>query len=141
MRSTSGSVLVDTNLFVYRLDLRDPARQARAVAQVERLGDRVVVSTQVLLETHNVLVRKLPAQIPRERALAYVRDLAAAYPVLPVTVAVVAEALTGIERFGFSTWDAQLWATAKVHGIPGILTEDRQCVGVADGVRFVDPFA
>lgn len=45
-----------------------------------------------------------------------------------------------VERWGMSFWDALLWATANLHGVPTIYTEDGQAAPELDGVRFVNPF-
>ena len=37
-------------------------------------------------------------------------------------------------------WDAQIWAVARLHGIPAILSEDFSSGSVVDGVGFLNPF-
>jgi predicted nucleic acid-binding protein len=39
-----------------------------------------------------------------------------------------------------SFWDAQIWAAARLHRIPVVLSEDFNPGAVIEGVRFVDPF-
>jgi predicted nucleic acid-binding protein len=41
---------------------------------------------------------------------------------------------------GFSYWDAQLWACARLHHTRLVLSEDFTDGQVIEGVRFVDPF-
>ena len=43
---------VDTNVFDSAVDRRDAARRVRALNVVATTGDKIVVSTQVLLELH-----------------------------------------------------------------------------------------
>ena len=63
-------VFVDTNLWLYRLDRRDPDKQQRIRIWLQRLAQdhEIVVSTQVLIELRAVLSNKFkpaftPAQI------------------------------------------------------------------------------
>lgn len=61
-------VFVDTNLWVYRLDRREP-RKARFVADwMQQLAEEhdLVISTQVLIELRSVLSRKLQPALPAE---------------------------------------------------------------------------
>lgn len=54
-------VFIDTNLWAYRLDLREPAKRARMrqwLAEVTAEHE-VVISTQVLIELRSVASRKL----------------------------------------------------------------------------------
>ena len=41
----------------------------------------------------------------------------------------------------FPYWDALIWATAKHHGIPDVLSEDFSDGSRIEGVRFQNPFA
>ena len=57
----SGKVFVDTNVLVYLFDGDAPTKQrkARQVLQEEGAENRVVISTQVLLEFYVTVTRKL----------------------------------------------------------------------------------
>jgi len=41
---------------------------------------------------------------------------------------------------GFSYWDAQIWATARLNQIPIVLSEDFAHGRRIEGVRFLNPF-
>ncbi|HZJ09192.1 MAG TPA: hypothetical protein VFD39_05815 [Trueperaceae bacterium] len=60
--------------------------------------------------------------------------------VLPLTPAVVLEALRGVHYHHMSYYDAQMWAMARLHQVPYLLTEDMACGAMIDGVKIVDPF-
>lgn len=60
---------------------------------------------------------------------------------VPLTPAVVAEAVRGVERHGFSYFDAQIWAAAKLNQFSHILSEDKQASTRIEGVTYVNPFA
>ncbi|MDP2234751.1 MAG: PIN domain-containing protein [Actinomycetota bacterium] len=63
-----------------------------------------------------------------------------AWPVLPVTEQIVAEALRSHETYQLSYWDAQVWATARVNRIPFVLSEDGWGAPEIEGVRLLNPF-
>ena len=139
----AGRVLVDTNVLVYLFDPREPVKRLGAVAVVTALeqADRGVLSQQVLSEFARVTSERVPQGPTREELIGAVLDFSRKWPVLPVTPAVIAEALGIAGRTGRSYWDAQLVATASVHGIATIVSEDFSDGAVIEGVRFVDPFS
>ncbi len=63
-------VFVDTNVFVYRLDASEPAKQPRAKIWVNLLWTRRAgrLSTQILQEYYQTVTRKLKPGLPREMA-------------------------------------------------------------------------
>jgi predicted nucleic acid-binding protein len=54
---------------------------------------------------------------------------------------IVTEAARGVRDHQLAYYDAQIWATARLHGVPIILSEDFQTGRTLEGVRFVNPFA
>ena len=65
--------------------------------------------------------------------------LKAAFTVLPLTPAVVLEAVRGFRDQSFSYFDAQIWAAAKLVQIPVILSEDFATGSVVEGASFLNP--
>ena len=107
--------LVDTNVLVYRVDPRDPAKQRRATELLEAgIADRSLVLS------HQSIVEFVAA------ALAEAEDLMAQFDVLYPTRDVLVTAMRGVAAYGLPWFDAQTWATAEVHGLPQILSEDFQ---------------
>jgi predicted nucleic acid-binding protein len=134
--------LVDTNVLVYALDGRDRKRQTRAGDWLAYLvaDGRGAVSAQALTELASVCLRRMrPAWEPDEIA-AHVTDLARVFEVVPVTTAVVLEAVRGVRDHRMSFFDAQMWAAARLHQVPFLLTEDMAGGATLDGVTIVDPF-
>lgn len=135
-----ASFFVDTNVLAYAYDRSEPAKQAQALAVLERIVGVSALSVQVLGELFIVLTRKLskpfPPKIARERVENYLR----AWLVLPVTPLIVEEAVRGVIEHGFNYWDAQIWATARLNQIPIVLSEDFSHDQVVEGVRFLNPF-
>ena len=138
-----SAVLVDTNVWVYRFDPRDAAKCAWASAVLDALSTarvQLVVSGQVLSEFANVFTGRL-AHIRPDPLDAALADVAAEVALVHVTLSTVQQAVNGAARFGFSFYDAQIWAAAEESGATVVLSEDFTDGLVADGVRFVNPFA
>jgi predicted nucleic acid-binding protein len=141
----TGDILVDTNVLVYAFDPRDPGKQARAIAittDVVRAGQGCL-SAQVLAEFFVVVTRRLDPPLSPGVAYDQLEGLLAAWPILPLTPLVPLEAARGVRDHQLSFWDAQLWATARLHQVPVVLSEDRGLGHrrLLEGVRFLDPFA
>jgi predicted nucleic acid-binding protein len=71
---------------------------------------------------------------------AQIESLSRVFPVVPVTQAVVLEAVRGVRDHHFSYFDAQIWALAKLGQIPVVLSEDFDAGSRIEGVSFLNPF-
>jgi len=137
----SATVFVDTNVFVYQLDARDPEKQERARAWLERLWTEESgrVSSQVLQELYVTVTRKLENPLAADEARKLVRSLLTWNPVL-VDGRVLEAAWRLEDRYDLSWWDACIVAAAQAARCSTLLTEDLQGGQVLDGVEVVDPF-
>ena len=138
-----AETLIDTNILVYAYDRSEPEKQRRALNVLDDLArsQEGRLSAQVLSEFYVNVTRKInPPLIPAEaeRRLEHYRHI---WPVFPVTTDVVFEAIRGVREYQFSFWDAQIWAVARLHYVPLVLSEDFNADAVIEGVRFVNPFA
>jgi predicted nucleic acid-binding protein len=133
--------LFDTNVLVYAVDPREPAKRDRAREAIRRAmgAGSAALPVQVLSEYANVRLKKLrtspePGAIARE-----VERLLLAFPVLPLTGPVVLEALRGVRDHGLSYYDAQIWAIARLGQVGVVLSEDFNTGAVLESVRFANP--
>ncbi|MEL6614592.1 MAG: PIN domain-containing protein [Bacteroidota bacterium] len=141
--------LLDTNVLVYSLDGSDAAKQARALDVIARVGapgaalaaPLGVLPAQALAEFSRVALAKLKPPLSPDEAYAQVSLYEQVFPVLPLTAAVVREAIRGMRDHAFSYFDAQIWAAARLHQVPVVLSEDFAAGSTVEGVSFVDPFA
>ncbi len=133
--------LLDTNLLVYPFDPRDETKQARARTLLARLapGDETGLSSQALSEFANVGLKKL--SLPAPFVGRQVERYAQLFRVLPLTPAVVLEAVRGVGDHWMSYYDAQMWAAAKLNQVPVVLSEDFPSGATVEGVTFLDPLA
>ncbi len=139
--------LVDTNILVYRVDPRDPAKQRRATALLEAgIADRsLILAHQSVVEFVAATSRPLrgkgnPPLLTIAEAVLGAEELMAQFDVLYPTRDVLVTALRGAAAYGLPWFDAQIWAIAEVNGLPEILSEDFQHGRHYGRVRVVNPF-
>lgn len=125
----------DSNVLVY-LASGDAAKADRAEAALAAGG---AVSVQVLNEIANVARRKMRmAWTETHTLLDLLRGLLAVHP---LTVEVHDTGLRLAERYGFSTYDAMIAASALHAGCDTLLSEDMQHgMALAEGLRIANPF-
>jgi predicted nucleic acid-binding protein len=134
------SHLLDTNVLVYSVDHRVALKRDRArevMARLVELGTGVITS-QVLAEFAHVSLRKLgwdPGKVYRQ-----IERFELVYSVLSITQALVLEAVRGVRDHRFGYYDAQIWASAKLHQVKSVLSEDFANGAVIEGVAFTNPF-
>jgi len=138
-----ATLLIDTNVLVYAYDRATPEKQRRAIDLLDhiRAAREGAVSAQTLSEFFRVATRKLTPPLTPPEAENQLQAFVAQWPVLPVTEKVVLEAARGARMYQFHFWDAQIWAAARLNGLPLVFSEDCNHNAVIEGVRFVNPFA
>ena len=132
------SVFLDTNVVVYAFDRADPAKQLAAIAVLDG-SDRLVVSTQVLLETWWVLTRRLATPLGEDHASKIIDELCA-LPVVSTDAELVRRAVETNRRFQIAIWDALIIEAARSGGCHRVLSEDLQSGQDFDGVVVENPF-
>lgn len=132
------SVFLDTNVIVYAFDGAEPAKQ-RVAIEILEAGDRLVVSTQVLLETWWVLTRKLKTPLDDDSASKVIEELSA-LPVVATDPELVRRAIDTGRRFQVAVWDALIIEAARTGGCRRVLSEDLNSGQDFDGVMVENPF-
>jgi predicted nucleic acid-binding protein len=135
----TGPFFVDTNVFVYADDARDPRKQALARELLRRLlAERNgKLSLQVLQEFFAAATGKLgiPAVDVRRRI-----EIFASMDVVRLDVDDVLAAIDLHRLHQLSIWDALVVRAALVAGCRTLYTEDLQHGRRFEGLRVVDPF-
>lgn len=137
----SDRVFVDTNVWLYARDAGQPAKQPVARRWLETLWRerRGCLSFQVLQEYYVNVTQKLKPGLPPAEARRDVRDLLAWDP-LKTDGSILESAWNLIDRYGFSWWDAQIVAAARLADCVVLLSEDMQHGLDVNGTRIVNPF-
>lgn len=132
-------VFFDTNVLVYCTDQQSPAKQAIALALVEKhsAAGQVVVSTQVLVELYNVLVNK--QKVPAHLAAQLVDDYAQ-WPVVDSDWALVQNAIARTLEQRLSIWDAMVVEAANRCGAATLLSEDMSHGVAYEATVVANPF-
>jgi len=132
-----GKVFVDTNLWIYLYSDNPKGTIVRSIVD-EYFAD-IVISTQVLGEFFNVMVRKIGKQ--KEEAREMVMDLFRAFKVVEVRKSSLIKALEVSIRYKYSYWDSLIIASALEAGCSILYTEDMQNGQIIEGkLRIVNPF-
>ena len=138
--------LLDTNVLVYGVDPADPEKQARGLDVLARVGrpgptgPSAALPAQALAEFSRVTLFRLKPQVPPDDVYHQIGLYERTFPVVPLTPAVVLEAVRGVRDHQFPYYDAQIWAAAKLNQVPVVLSEDFASGSTVEGVTFVNPF-
>jgi predicted nucleic acid-binding protein len=130
-------VFLDTNVLAYQFDDSQPAKQARARQAFEQAAEDAVISTQVLIELHRVLTRKLGRSREDARAALETLDL----KTVPADRELVIAAAITAERHQLSIFDAMIIEAAAHAGCTEVWTEDLATGSDLRGVHVVNPFS
>ena len=143
MPNGSSAFFLDTNVVVYAYDPADAEKRRRALAVLTRLGaqQRGALSAQVLSEFVVTVTRKITPPLTLEEAEQRVTNYMRAWRVYALTARIVVEAVRGVRQHQLAYWDSLIWATAKLSGVPTVLSEDFTDGRLIAGVRFLNPFA
>lgn len=131
------TVFLDTNVLAYQFDESVAAKQARAREIFLEVAADAVISTQVLIELHAVLTRKLG----RSREAAEAALGALELPVVPADGALVCTAAATATAHQMSIFDAMIVEAAARAGCDELWSEDLAAGTVLRDVRVVNPFA
>jgi len=125
----------DTNVLLYMAS-SDAAKADKAEAVVVAGG---AISVQVLNEFTNVARRKMEMSWADTHAyLSMLRELLAVHP---LTIEIHETGLALAERYGFSTYDAMIAASALHAGCDTLWSEDMQHgMALEEGLHIVNPF-
>ena len=125
----------DSNVLLY-IASSDPVKADQAVATVARGG---AISVQVLNEIANVARRKMRMSFADTHA--FLNMLRGLLTVHPLTVENHETGLRLAERYGFSTYDAMIAASALSAGCDKLWSQDMQHgMQLDEGLRILDPF-
>lgn len=118
-------VFVDTNLWVYRLDRREPGKAAFVRDWLRSLASEheLVISTQVLVEFRSVVTRKLRPALSWQDTRAALAALAC-FEVVPANANLVLDAHELAQAQQLSWFDALIVEAAIRSGCERLYSED-----------------
>jgi predicted nucleic acid-binding protein len=134
---------VDTNIFLYSIDQREPAKRAKAQQLFHQLLN-TPVQTYLLWQ----VLAELVNQLRRWKDQGLVTDLEFAQHVLLFrtkftlalpTSMVIDHALDLAKRYSLSHWDSMILGACKEAGVTTLYTEDMGAPTTIDGIQLVNP--
>jgi len=139
--------LVDTNILIYSFDRRYPVKQriARDLLDEGARDGSLVLAHQTIVEFVAAASRPRadfggqPILMP-EQARFEAENFMMEFQIVYPDEAVLRTALQSVSAYGFSWFDAHLWAYAEVHGLSEIFSEDFEHGRYYGSVRVCDPF-
>ena len=136
---------VDTNVFVYALDVDEPTKQAKAQELFQRLAlvsSSTVLPWQVAGELlSNLRKRESAGRITADEVEAHFRNFLAMFPLMIPNVRVFSIYFDLRARFRLSHWDSMLLAACKEAGVTTLFSEDMDAGTDYDGLIIINPFA
>jgi predicted nucleic acid-binding protein len=134
------AVAVDTNVLAYAEGTNGEAKQAAALALLQKLpAESTLLPAQALGELFNVLVRK--ARWPRPKARRAVTAWGDAFPLIDTSPDVMLSAMDLASDHQLGIWDAIILAAAADASCRLLLSEDLQEGFTWSGVTITNPFA
>lgn len=134
---------LDSNIFVYSLDVTDPEKHAtarRLVAGVLQSGEGRI-SFQVIQETLSVITRKFQTAVSPDDTRQFLAGvLVPLWRVMP-SQGLYERALDIQTRYGYSFYDSLIVAAALSAGCTRLLSEDLQHGQRIEGLSIENPFA
>ncbi|WP_353573098.1 PIN domain-containing protein [Candidatus Albibeggiatoa sp. nov. BB20] len=118
----NANVFVDTNIFVYAklFNEKDKLKYQKAVSFFNNQTSQVIISTQVLNEFSNVLLRH---KVTDNAIIAAVNEIA---KVSLLTLETVQKAWQIKQQYHFSYWDSLIISAALLENCETLFTEDLQ---------------
>lgn len=132
----NGDFFIDSNIWLYAF--MDESSPKPALAKALIAQNNIVLSTQVLNEVCNNLIRKAGYTEPEIQQT--IRGLAAAYRILDVTLPIIQQASVLRVAYRLSYWDSLILATAQDAGCSVVYSEDMQDGLKVDELTLRNPF-
>ena len=138
----SGKSFLDTNIFVYTYDSREPVKQSIADDLVRSLAveGEAVISYQVIQEFFNWALVKSPVKMPHDDAQRYLTTTFRPLLIVPSSISLVSEAIRIQDRYRLSWYDSLIVSAAQQAGCAILYSEDLQHGQQFGSVTVKDPF-
>lgn len=134
-----SKIFIDTNLFVYSIDQREPEKKEKARAILKKIIDsqQPVISTQVIKEFYVVATTKLKAnQLIVKNIIHNFRNM----EVVNNDLELIQQAIDISIISQLSFWDSLIIAAAEKAKCEFVFSEDLSAGQTYRGVMVVDPF-
>ena len=133
----ADNTFVDTNILIYAFTTDEPDKRAKALHFLDNC--QPVISTQVLKEFSNVLLKK--GNVRYESLKGIIGEITEVVNMVNEEVGLIFASIDICERYKFSFYDSLIIATAIKAQCQTLLSEDLQDGQMIEGrLRVVNPF-
>ncbi len=138
----SAKAFIDTNVFIYSTDHREPVKQSNANDLLRGLAveGEAVISYQVIQEFFNWALAKNPIKMTTDDAQHYLATTFRPLQLVPPSFALVSDAIRIHDRYRLSWYDSLIVSAAQQAGCSTLYSEDLQHGQRFDSVTVQDPF-
>jgi len=138
----SANVFLDTNIFVYSFDLRDPRKRDLALDLIHKTSEASTarISYQVVQEFVNVATKKFSNPLKSSDARMYVESIMSPMWHVNSSLGLAIKALGIQERWSYSFYDSLIIASALEAGCSILYSEDLQHGQTIEGLKIINPF-
>ncbi|MEI8132687.1 MAG: PIN domain-containing protein [Leptolinea sp.] len=138
----SDKYFIDTNIFVYCFDDRQPDKRVRSLALIADAlqSGNGMISWQVIQEFLNVSTRKFNVPLKPEDAKIYLQKVLNPLCKIFPDLDLFSNALDILEETRYSFYDSLIIAGAERGGCELLYSEDLQAGRKVNGVVIVNPF-
>jgi predicted nucleic acid-binding protein len=138
----NGKAFLDTNIFVYTFDAREPAKQDRARQLVGQAlsHQQGITSFQVIQEFLNVATRKFVQPLSHADCRDYLEHVLAPLCEVFASIELYRLALDTAERWHYAFYDSLIIAAAVQAGCRGLYSEDLQHGQRIGSLTITNPF-
>ena len=138
----SGESFLDSNIFIYSVDAREPVKKSIATELIRSLvvEGEVVISYQVIQEFFNWALVKMPLKMSHDHAQFYLNTTFRPLHIVPHSIALVSDAIRIQERYRLSWYDSLIVSAAHQGGCTTLYSEDLQHGQQFGTLTVRDPF-
>jgi predicted nucleic acid-binding protein len=124
----SDKSFLDSNIFIYAYDQREPVKQSIADNLIRGLAisGEAVISYQVIHEFFNWALVKGPVKMPQEEAQRYLTVTFRSMHIVASSASLVSDAIGIHQRYRLSWYDSLIVAAAQQAGCKLLYSEDLQ---------------
>jgi predicted nucleic acid-binding protein len=138
----SGKIFLDSNVFIYSVDRREPIKQSIANDLIRGLvvDGEAVISYQVIQEFFNWALGKSPIKMTADEAQHYLATTFRPLQIVRPSTALVSDAIRIHQRYRLSWYDSLIVSAAQQGGCDTLYSEDLQHGQQFGSVTVQDPF-
>jgi predicted nucleic acid-binding protein len=138
----SGKAFLDSKVFIYAVDHREPIKQSIANDLIRSLviEGEAVISYQVIQEFFNWALIKSPVKMTADEAQHYLATTFRPLPIVPPSAALVSDAIRIQQRYRLSWYDSLIVAATQHCGCSILYSEDLQHGQQFGSVTVRNPF-